>query len=112
MNLLKYIKRKLITTVTLVKYRVYFKTTCSDRIRYSDLYTYIAQEPLLCSTEEMLLSSIISEGYIEDDDGNYFILQNVEQVYFKQMEKIENVISKGEYKIFYASTEIELKGEI
>ena len=69
-------KNKESKTIHLQKFQVFFTTT--DGVEHEGLkYKWINRDGLLCTVPEYIMIEIKDEGYVEDQNGIMYPLQNV-----------------------------------
>lgn len=85
---------------TLEHYSVRFYTT--DGIMHNfTKYRYAAPERLRCSVPEYIMIDVKSNGYLKDDNGVMYPLQNVVSIYWSKDDEIHDVKLNDKYAIFF-----------
>ena len=85
---------------TLEHYSVRFYTT--DGIMHNfTKYRYAAPERLRCSVPEYIMIDVKSNGYLKDDNGVMYPLQNVVSIYWNKDDEIHDVKLNDKYAIFF-----------
>lgn len=84
---------------TLCHYTAHF-TTIDGKEHSSNQYRYGAPEYLECPVPEYIMIDVKTDGYLKDDDGIMYPLQNVVSISWECDDIIENAIL-NEYQIFY-----------
>lgn len=75
-------------------------TTIDGKDHSFNKYRYVASEQINCSVPEYIMIDVKSDGYLEDNNGIMYPLQNVVSISWECDDVIENVILE-EYQIFY-----------
>lgn len=84
---------------TLCHYTAHF-TTIDGKEHSFNQYRYGTPEYLKCSVPEYIMIDVKSDGYLKDNDGIMYPLQNVVSISWECDDIIENAILK-EYEVFY-----------
>lgn len=85
--------------IEVIHYSVYFKTIDGNKHQYTH-FRYVDPTQLNCAIPEYLMCEIKMDGYLEDDDGLMYPLQNVVQIEWK--EDTRQTVKKGnKWDIFY-----------
>ncbi len=85
--------------IEVVHYSAYFETIDGEKHQYTR-YKYADPTQLVCSIPEYLMYDIKTDGYLEDDNGFMYPLQNVVRIEWK--EDARKTVEQGDrWKIFY-----------
>ena len=84
---------------TICHYTAHFTTTDGEAHSFNT-YRYGAPDQIKCSVPEYIMIDVKSNGYLKDNDGIMYPLQNVASIAWECASVIENVILK-EYQVFY-----------
>lgn len=87
------------STTTIRHFVCYFLTVDGEKHSYSK-FRYIDEDAIRCSGPEYIMMDIRSDGYIKDDNGIMYPLQNILSISWKCDDEIKDVYA-SEYKIFY-----------
>lgn len=94
--------------VTLVKYKVIFKTIDGEWHEYNH-YNYADPKAIKCSVPEYIM---IGEEYMIDDDSNMYPLKNIVCIKWEITDTIKNVIEKRHCSdiryVFYNEDDIKI----
>ena len=85
---------------TLEHYSVRFYTT-DGIIHNFTKYRYAVPERLRCSVPEYIMIDVKSNGYLKDDNGVMYPLQNVVSIYWSKDDEIHDVKLNDKYAIFF-----------
>ena len=85
---------------TLEHYSVRFYTTDGALHNFTK-YRYAAPERLRCSVPEYIMIDVKSNGYLKDDNGVMYPLQNVVSIYWSKDDEIHDVKLNDKYAIFF-----------
>lgn len=89
--------------ITAIHYTVSFTTIDNEKHKYSHL-SYVNPNSITCSIPEYLMLFIKKDGYIKDDAGIMYPLQNIISIEWTKDSEI-NAIETNPYETFYYSTE-------
>lgn len=84
---------------TIYHYTVHF-TTIDGATHSYNKYRYGAPEQITCSIPKYIMISVKSDGYLKDNNGVMYPLQNVVSISWECDDIIEGVALK-EYQVFY-----------
>lgn len=85
--------------IEVIHYSVYFKTIDGNRHQYTH-FRYADPAQLNCSIPEYLMCKIKIDGYLQDDDGFMYPLQNVIRIEWK--EDARKTVQQGDrWEVFY-----------
>ncbi|MDO4966781.1 MAG: hypothetical protein Q4E51_08760 [Lachnospiraceae bacterium] len=84
---------------TICHYTAHFVTTDGVSHCYTR-YRYGAPEQIRCSVPEYIMIDIKSDGYLKDDNGVMYPLQNVASISWECDDIVEGVALE-EYRVFY-----------
>lgn len=85
--------------IEVIHYSVYFKTIDGNRHQYTH-FRYADPAQLNCSIPEYLMCKIKIDGYLQDDDGLMYPLQNVVQIEWE--EDARQTVKQGDrWDVFY-----------
>ena len=84
---------------TIYHYTAHF-TTIDGKEHSFNKYRYGAPDKLKCSVPEYIMIDVKSDGYLVDNDGTMYPLQNVVSISWECDDVIENVILR-EHQVFY-----------
>ena len=89
--------------ITVIHYTVFFTTVDNEKHKYSH-FSYVNPNSITCSIPEYLMIFIKKDGYIEDDAGAMYPLQNIISIKWT-MDSTINVIESNPYEVFYYSSQ-------
>ena len=84
---------------TICHYTAHFTTVDGATHSYNK-YRYGAPEQIRCSVPEYIMLDVKSDGYLKDNDGVMYPLQNVVSISWECDDTIEGVVL-DEYQVFY-----------
>lgn len=84
---------------TIYHYTVHF-TTVDGATHSYNRYRYGAPEQISCSVPEYIMISVKSDGYLKDNNGVMYPLQNVISISWECDDIIDGVALE-EYRVFY-----------
>lgn len=85
---------------TLEHYSVRFYTTDGAMHNFTK-YRYAVPERLRYSVPEYIMIDVKSNGYLKDDNGVMYPLQNVVSIYWNKDDEIHDVKLNDKYAIFF-----------
>ena len=86
--------------IEVIHYSVYFKTIDGNKHQYTH-FRYADPAQLNCSIPEYLMCGITTDGYLEDDNGFMYPLQNVVQIEWE--EDTRKTVKQGDsWNVFYS----------
>lgn len=88
-----------LTTTTIHHFTCNFVTIDGKEHSYSG-FNYVDENAIKRSGPEYIMSDVRSDGYIKDDNGVMYPLQNIVSISWVCDDEIENVYAE-EYKVFY-----------
>lgn len=91
--------KKVTPLIEVIHYSVCFKTIDGNEHQYTR-FRYADPAQLTCSIPEYLMCKIKGDGYLKDDDGLMYPLQNVVQIEWK--EDARQTVEQGDrWDVFY-----------
>lgn len=91
--------KKITPLIEVIHYSVRFKTIDGNVHQYTH-FRYADPAQLNCSIPEYLMCLIKTDGYLEDDDGLMYPLQNVIQIEWE--EDVRQTVKRGDrWNVFY-----------
>ena len=85
--------------IEVIHYSVYFKTIDGNEHQYTH-FRYADPAQLNCSIPEYIMCKIKGDGYLKDDNGLMYPLQNVIQIKWK--EDARQTVEQGDkWNVFY-----------
>ena len=85
---------------TICHYTAHFTTTDGKEHSFNK-YRYGAPDKIKCSVPEYIMIDVKSNGYLKDDNGVMYPLQNVVSIYWNKDDEIHDVKLNDKYAIFF-----------
>jgi len=92
--------------IELEKWRPVFKTT-DGIVHYGSESKWAKVSGLCCTIGEYLMIDIVSNGYIEEDNGTMYPMTNVLSVNWEQVDRTEVKDKLPEFNIFFTDSDIK-----
>lgn len=89
--------------ITAIHYTVFFTTIDNKKHKYS-CFSYVNPNSITCSIPDYLMIFVKNKGYIEDDAGIMYPLQNIISIKWT-MDSTIKVIETSPYEVFYHLSE-------
>lgn len=100
LNRIKKLYLDLTTDTTTIRHFICNFITVDGKSHFYSGFHYVDESALKCSGPEYIMYDIRSDGYIKDDNGVMYPLQNIISISWECDDEIENVYTK-KYKVFY-----------
>lgn len=91
------------------KYQAIFKTV-DGQIHNGTEYNWACREQLSCSVQEHLMTYTQCNGYLEDEFGKMYPLENIISIEWKLLEVQTITTFLPRYKVFYSDEELKKLG--